>query len=127
LYNWYTIETGKLCPSGWHVPTAAEWETLHDFLGDSAASKLKETGNAHWSTQNRDATNSTGFTARPGGYRVPSAGFRDEGIYGYWWTSTSDPTNDSRNFAREMNAFSKNGSEVVYNKIHGLSVRCIKD
>ncbi|MBS0000242.1 MAG: fibrobacter succinogenes major paralogous domain-containing protein, partial [Cyclobacteriaceae bacterium] len=65
LYNWYTVDTRKLCPAGWHVPTADEWETLHDYLGDSVASKLKEVGNTHWSMQNNDAINSTGFTALP--------------------------------------------------------------
>ncbi len=127
LYNWHTIETGKLCPSGWHVPSVDEWEILHDFQGDSAASKLKETGNSHWSSQNKDATNSSGFTARPGGYRIPDTGYRDEGTYGYWWTSTLDPLNNTRAYAREMNAFSRDGSQLVYNKLHGLSVRCLKD
>lgn len=127
LYNWYAIETGKLCPNGWHVPTAEEWEVLHDFLGDSAASKLKESGNAHWSLQNGDATNSTGFTALPGGYRVPVNGFREKGIYGYWWSGSSDPNNSTRIFGREMNAFSRDGSEVVYGKNYGMSIRCIRD
>jgi uncharacterized protein (TIGR02145 family) len=127
LYNWYTVETGKLCPKGWHVPSAAEWEILHDYVGDSAASKLKESGNTHWSLQNNDATNSTGFTARPGGYRVPVNGFREEGIYGYWWSSSFDPNNNTRIYGREMNAFSKDGSQVVYNKTFGMSIRCLRD
>jgi uncharacterized protein (TIGR02145 family) len=127
LYNWYTVSTGKLCPSGWHVPTAGEWDILNNYLGDSAASKLKETGNTYWATQNKDATNSTGFTARPGGYRVPGAGFQQKGYYGYWWSSSSDPNNVERVFGREMNAQSKDGSEVVYNPNYGMSVRCLKN
>jgi uncharacterized protein (TIGR02145 family) len=127
LYNWHTVATGKLCPSGWHIPSAGEWEILNDYLGDSAASKLKEVGNAHWATQNKDATNSTGFTSRPGGYRVPNSGFQQKGYYGYWWSSTSDPNNTARVFGREMNAQSKDGSEVVYNPNHGMSVRCLKN
>lgn len=127
LYNWYTVSTGKLCPSGWHVPTAGEWDILFNYLGDSAASKLKETGNTYWATENKDATNSTGFTARPGGYRVPGTGFQQKGYYGYWWSSSSDPSNAERVFGREMNAQSKDGSEVVYNPNHGMSVRCLKN
>jgi len=127
LYNWHTIASGKLCPSGWHVPTATEWETLHDFLGNDAANELKESGNAHWLISNQDATNSTGFTALPGGFRVPNVGFLQKGYYGYWWSKTSDPTNTDRVFGREMNAQSKDGSEVVYDPSYGMSVRCIRD
>lgn len=127
LYNGFAVETGKLCPSGWHVPSAGEWEELYEFLGDSAASKLKEAGNVHWSSSNKDATNSTGFTALPGGIRESGTGFSDKGAYGYWWTSTEDPFDKSRLFAREMNQFSRNGSELVYVKSYGLSVRCLKD
>jgi uncharacterized protein (TIGR02145 family) len=127
LYNWYTVSTGKLCPSGWHVPTADEWDMLFGFLGNDAANQLKESGNTHWLISNQDATNSTGFTARPGGYRVPNSGFQQKGYYGYWWSGTSDPNNPARVFGREMNAQSKDGSEVVYNPNHGMSIRCLKD
>jgi uncharacterized protein (TIGR02145 family) len=50
LYNWFAVETGKLCPTGWHVPTDAEWTVLSDYLGGAniAGGKLKETGTAHW-------------------------------------------------------------------------------
>lgn len=127
LYNWHTVATGKLCPSGWHVPTANEWEDLYDYLGDSAASKLKEIGNGHWSSSNKDATNSTGFTALPGGYRIPGTGFKDQEVYGYWWTSSLDLFDNSRGLAREMNQFSRDGSQLVFSKTYGLSVRCMKD
>jgi len=127
LYNWHTIASGKLCPAGWHVPSSDEWEVLYDYLGDSAASKLKETGNTHWLIENKDATNGTGFTARPGGYRVPNTGFQQKGYYGYWWSSTSDPNNIDRVYGREMNAQSRDGSEVVYNRNYGMSVRCLKN
>jgi len=127
LYNWYVVETGKVCPKGWHVASAEEWQSLFDFLGDSPASQLKEKGNSHWSLQNDDATNSTGFTARPGGYRSAANGFRDLGVYGYWWSSSFDPNNSNRKFGREMNAFSIDGSEVVYTGNFGMSIRCIKD
>jgi uncharacterized protein (TIGR02145 family) len=127
LYNWYTIITGKLCPAGWHVPSAGEWIVLNEYLGDSAASKLKETGNTHWSSANLDATNSTGFTALPGGIRKSGTGYDEKGVYGFWWTATQDQFNNTRAMAREMNQFSRDGSELVYDKSFGLSVRCVKD
>jgi len=71
LYNWTTVNTGLLCPTGWHVPTDADYTTLMTFLGGSfgAGSKLKETGTTHWLPPNLDATNEVGFTALPGGMR----------------------------------------------------------
>ena len=90
LYNFHTVKTGKLCPSGWHVPTDADWTTLTTYLkGDSiAGSKLKETGTSHWQIPNTAATNETSFTALPAGYRNDSGVFSSIGQSGYWWTST---------------------------------------
>ena len=71
LYNWYAVNTGKLCPEGWHVPTDDEWTILTDYLGGKsvAGGKLKETGTSHWLSPNTGATNETGFTGLPTGYR----------------------------------------------------------
>ena len=71
MYNWYTVATGKLCPDGWHVPTDGDWTKLTDYLcGNSMSSaKLKEAGNMHWNNPNGESTNTSGFTALPGGYR----------------------------------------------------------
>ena len=76
LYNWYTVNTGKLAPAGWHVPTLTEWNTLAAFLGGNttAGGKMKSTGTIEsdtglWYSPNTNATNSSGFTAIPGGYR----------------------------------------------------------
>ena len=92
LYNWYAVNTGKLCSSGWHIPTDAEWTTLIDFLGGEgvAGGKLKETGITHWKSPNIGATNSSGFSALPGGER-----FYDDNFFyimnkGFWWSSTMD-------------------------------------
>lgn len=75
LYNWYTVNTGKLCPAGWHVPTAAEWDTLMAFAGSEPGGKLKESGNLFWGksvlfpSTLSSTTNEYGFSALPGGYR----------------------------------------------------------
>lgn len=65
LYNWFAVKTCKLCPSGWHVPTDAEWTILENHLGgiSVAGGKMKETGTEHWFAPNTDATNESGFTA----------------------------------------------------------------
>ena len=69
MYNWYIVNTGKLCPAGWHVPIDAEWTTLTNYLGseNAAGGKLKEFGISHWVTPNDGTTNSSGFTALPAG------------------------------------------------------------
>ena len=70
LYNWYAvIDSRKLTPAGWHIPTDAEWTTLTDYLGSTCGDKLKEKGPNHWGGDNT-ATNETGFTALPGGNRA---------------------------------------------------------
>ena len=65
LYNWYTVNTKKLCPKGWHVPTDADWTILTTFIGDpiSAGDKLKESGQDHWKNTLNSGTNEFDFTA----------------------------------------------------------------
>ena len=99
LYNWYAVNTGNLCPTGWHVPTTAEWTTLTDYLGglSVAGGKLKETGTTHWLTPNTGATNAFGFTALAGGMRYDNNGsFWDLYEYaGYWWSSTASSSSNA--------------------------------
>jgi uncharacterized protein (TIGR02145 family) len=94
LYNWYTVSDNRhICPAGWHVPTDDEWTTLIVFLGDVsvAGGKMKETGTAHWASPNAGATNTSGFTALPGGYRSYTSEFASPNNgWGYWWSSTGD-------------------------------------
>ncbi len=91
LYNWYTVNTGKLCPTGWHVPSDTEWTMMTNYLGGEslAGGKLKSTSG--WNNPNTGATNETGFTAIPGGNRISSPGalFYGLGDMGCWWTSES--------------------------------------
>jgi len=125
LYNWYTVQTGKLCPSGWRVPTDADWTVLTDYLGGAgmAGGKLKETGTTHWLSPNTGATNETGFGALPGGMRDDAGDFSGLGTYGFYWSSTG-PTFP---YFRRL---SYNGAEIYnYYEVHedGMSVRCIKE
>jgi len=94
-YNWYTINTGKLCPAGWRVPNDADWNTLFNSLGGAgvAGGKLKATGLTYWMSPNTGATNESGFTGLAGGSRYPSIGSYSGAPYlGSWWTTTQvDP------------------------------------
>ena len=127
LYNWYTINTEKLCPSGWHVPSDEEWTVLTDYLGGQNVSggKMKETGITHWNNPNVGATNESGFTAIPSGYRYRGGVFSAMGAYGYWWTS--DPASSTDAYYRDTYYGYIFTDRSGTNKKSGLSVRCLKD
>lgn len=91
LYTWYaTTDIRGIYPTGGHVPSDAEWTTLITFQTgeDFAQDKLKEAGAMHWRTLYEEATNSSGFTALPGGRRSIEGSFYGIGVYGNWWSST---------------------------------------
>lgn len=132
LYNWYAVDDSRnIAPTGWHVPTDAEWTTLTTYLGGKsvAGGKLKETRTTHWLSPNTGATNEVGFTALPGGMRNNELGFKfvDIGKNGYWWSS-SKFVNDFNNGADLFIFF--DGSYVEPGgslRNQGYSVRCVKD
>jgi len=127
LYNWYTVNTGNLCPTGWHVPTDAEWTTLADYLGGEsvAGGKLKESGTVHWQSPNTGATNETCFTALPGGYRTTAGTFDHIINLGHWWSASEYDTNNA--CYRDMLYYSSSVPSYDIEKEVGFSVRCIKD
>ncbi|MBN1387218.1 MAG: fibrobacter succinogenes major paralogous domain-containing protein [Bacteroidales bacterium] len=127
LYNWYAVNTDKLCPAGWHVPTHDEWTTLTDYIGGAvvAGGKLKESGTLHWDSPNFGATNETGFTGLPGGSRQ-DGGFMFIGVSGSWWSATE--SNADWAIERGLNYNSGSVFWVSFNpKSNGYSVRCLKD
>lgn len=133
LYNWYAVNTGKLCPTGWHVPSDNEWTVFVDFLGDMdlANPKIRETGTTHWQSFTSDATNISGFTALPGGCRFWDGQFNGFGIMMYFWSSTNYFQSGGlsldwsyRNDGISLSYGSGRGNSG-YND--GLSVRCVKD
>jgi uncharacterized protein (TIGR02145 family) len=132
LYNWYAVNSGKLCPTGWHVPSVEEFTILLSYLGGDqlAGGKLKETGTNHWFTPNLGATNGSGFTALPGGgrYNVYSLGgaFSDLGYFGYWWSSSESATATNA-FSYDMGYNVSNVNKSEYRKTDGGAVRCLKD
>jgi uncharacterized protein (TIGR02145 family) len=127
LYNWYAINTNKLCPAGWHVPSDGEWQTLTTFLDGfyTAGGKLKEKGTKHWKSPNIDGTNESGFTALPAGYRSLQGIFNYQGISAYFWSSTkyNDKTVLFWNIRYRLGYIYKYPGEIYC----GFSVRCLRD
>lgn len=140
LYNWYTVDDDRgICPEGWHVPSDLEYQQLEIYLGmdpDEAnntgwrgtdeGSKLKEAGIEHWNSPNTGATNESGFTALPGGFRTHNDGwFDDLGTDGHFWSSTEQTTTTSWRLK-----MGHDNSDVYRNhdiKTYGFSVRCMTD
>ena len=128
LYNYYTvIDSRNLCPIGWHVPSDAEWTTLENCLGgiNIAGADLKETRTTHWKTPNTGATNSSGFTALPGGYRDINGDYGNISEQGYWWSTTG--SSSSYAYFHSLTYDNKGVSRGNYSRSFGFSVRCVKD
>jgi uncharacterized protein (TIGR02145 family) len=140
LYNWYAAVgiydaaslgnpalRKKLAPMGWHVPTDAEWTTLTTCLGGEsvAGGAMKETGTAHWLSPNTAATNSSGFTGLPGGYRYYNGTFDFIGVLGFWWSSSEyDSTYAVYRYLNYVYGYAYYNANY---KTHGFSVRSLRD
>lgn len=136
LYNWYTVNTGKLCPAGWHVPTDEEFSTLEIYLGLNADSvniwgwrgtdhgkQMKAT--AGWDVGG-NGTNSSGFSALPGGYRYGATGdFYMMTSITYWWSSSAHDTD--RGWYRRLDATANDVYRASTSKKGGKYIRCLKD
>jgi uncharacterized protein (TIGR02145 family) len=127
-YNWYTISNifGELAPEGWHVPSDAEWTRLTDFMGGKklAGDKLKAT--TLWATPNTGATNESGFTALPGGYRN-FLGNNCDGVgkSGHFWSELD--IDDVEAWGRDLSCASSGVHRDWCDKKYGFSIRCMKD
>lgn len=140
-YNWFSIDNNEatrvasnggknICPFGWHVPNDADWITLFTHLTGSsnttsfAGAYLKETGFSHWNSPNGDATNSSGFTALPGG--VWSRGYYNYHTFAYFWSTTPvDATNYSFYYMQNANGWSV--IDHTAKKFMGCTVRCLQN
>jgi uncharacterized protein (TIGR02145 family) len=130
LYKSYTVYTGKLCPTGWHVPSNADWQTLKNFLSMSiyAGGLLKETGTTHWATPNTQATNDTGFTGLPGGYRSGNGKFYDSGTHGYMSVFETSYMQYPGLCKAIVLLYNDGGwAETGGHYYSGFSIRCVKD
>jgi uncharacterized protein (TIGR02145 family) len=131
LYNHYAVmDTRGLCPTGWHVPTDGEWTTLETFLGGTsvAGGALKSTATqptpGGWLSPNTGATNSSGFSAGPGGLRIDGGAFYGVGYVGYWWSSSLSGANA---WYRLLNYGYGNILRDNDYRPYGFSVRCLRD
>ena len=153
LYNWNTINSKKLCPAGWHIPSDDEWKSLEIYLGltrtEADSTGWRGTGQGKllmalfdwaidttgcWSdslllypsdTHVRSVTNSTGFTALPGGIRNSDGTFSDIRNRGNWWSSTKEGSNTA--IVRSLKYNSNNIYRLNLDTRLGCSVRCVKD
>jgi uncharacterized protein (TIGR02145 family) len=139
LYSWFTVQTGKLCPAGWHVPSNAEYEAMEisvgmpadsvqfwGWRGKDVALKLKDS--IGWITGN--GNNSSGFSAKPSGYRAwANSQFRGLHEIAYFWTSTDDAINQKPTVAwyRRIDAGANYIYKATTGKGSGKGIRCIKD
>ncbi|MCP4089638.1 MAG: hypothetical protein GY746_07575, partial [Gammaproteobacteria bacterium] len=154
LYNWPAAISGATssdsvpsgvqgaCPAGWYLPSDEEWKILEGevdsqygypdplwngtgWRGNDAGGNLKETGTTNWNSPNTGATNSSFFTARPGGLRFGNGNFIEIDGYGYWWSATEYNTINA--WYRQLGYNYSSVGRPNYNKYVGFSVRCLMD
>jgi uncharacterized protein (TIGR02145 family) len=139
LYNWYTVETGELCPSGWHVASDQEFKTMEINLGMSPSeadgtlwrgtdegTQLKYTQT--WYPSSGNGTNSSGFAALGGGYRYGlDGGFAGMGVTSYWWTSDLHWSDTTKALYRRLDSGETRVHREGVSKAGGKFVRCLKN
>ena len=136
LYNWYAVNDSRgLCPAGWHVPSDEEWTIMINYLDPTqnpsvfgtqssvAGGKMKST--TGWNSLNTGATNESGFTGLPGGYRYNNGTYTYIGSDGYWWSSTELGSYDAWN--RDLTHYEPGVDRYNDSKRDGFSVRCLRD
>lgn len=137
LYNWFAVDDNRsLAPAGWHVPSDDDWKELEMYLGMSLneanstgwrgtdeGGKLKETG--RWNSPNIGATNTSGFTALPGGYRIDDGRYLEVGEFAHFWSSTEfySSVGTDRYLGYDDSAVYRGGSHME----RGFSVRLVRD
>ncbi len=123
FYNWYAVNTGKLCPTCWRVASDKEWRVMTNLLGGEMVAGMAMKTASGWSN-NGNGNNSSAFTAIPTGYRSAKGPFSSQGVSGYWWSSSSTELN-----AWYCVLFSKDATAYKYygTKESGFSVRCLKN
>jgi uncharacterized protein (TIGR02145 family) len=140
LYNWYAGATGNLCPVGWRVPTDNDWKTMEMYLGMSQ-SEADATGwrGTDQGKQIKDVSmngsNTSGFTAIAGGWRVPTYFSSVNDIGAYFWTSSENTSSHAWMRLLHKPKYAFNDPDKIYrinsgqdgNKLNGMSVRCVKD
>jgi uncharacterized protein (TIGR02145 family) len=138
LYNWYAVTDPRgLAPAGWHVPSDAEWNILVTCIDPSAdttsnysqsataGGAMKETGTSHWNSPNAGATNTSGFTGLPGGFRNFNGSFDFIGRFGGWWSTMQNGTTFAS--SRYIDYVGSSFTRFPYPEQGGWSVRCVRN
>ena len=139
LYNWTAVNDSRsIAPEDFHVPTDEDWKQLEMYLGMSPdradttgwrgtdeGGKLKESGTMHWSVPNEAATDESGFSALPGGYRGTLGGYYDMGGYAGFWSATEAYTPTA--WLRGLSAYDSTVNRDESDRRVGLSIRCVLD
>ena len=120
LYNWYAVNTGNLCPTGWHVPTDGDYTTLTDGLGGVSVAGGKMKSATSW-----DGTNTSGFSGLAGGSRYFNGVFYFEGNNGYFWSASANGTSAWNRLL--YGGFTEVFRSNSYFQSFGFSVRCVRD
>jgi uncharacterized protein (TIGR02145 family) len=128
IYDWANAR--KACPSGWHLPSDEEWLAMIKYLGGplEAGGKMKETGTTHWKDPNNAASNESGFSAIPGGFKTAEGAYIDfKRNVAYFWSSSS------MDDLRAIGYYVNNSEAIIYRnyksltKDRAIAVRCVKD
>ncbi len=140
LYNFYVVadtNSHRVCPTGWHVPTDLDWNSLRDFLDPNATGvngseniaggALKEQGTEFWNDPNTGATNRSGFNGRAGGFRNSNGSFASIGLLGYWWSTQLDNDFLKTSYDRVLHALDSKFYKFSDSQRLGINIRCIKD
>ena len=138
LYNWFAANNSrKIAPKGWHIPTDEDWKTLEKEIGMSQtevdktgwrgtgeAEKLIVKSSVGWPTTDVFGTNSSGFSALPGGCRLFNGISFSNSNSAFWWTATE---NENQVYYRNIDSKKKSIYRSITYKKYGFSVRCVKD
>ncbi|MFN5415892.1 MAG: fibrobacter succinogenes major paralogous domain-containing protein [Flavobacteriia bacterium] len=126
LYTYYVVDNAQgLCPTGWHVPTKNEWDTLKAYLGGQEVAGGKLKGSDFWASPNEGADNKTLFNAKPSGFRTPEEVYSEITQTAIFWTSTAEVGTKSWSYYLKYNYPTL--FQVPSEGKLGLSVRCKRD
>jgi uncharacterized protein (TIGR02145 family) len=131
LYNWYVaVDQRNVCPAGWHVPSDSEWTVLTTTLFgvETAGGLLKSSGNTYWREPNTGATNFSGFSGLPAGYRTSSSGGSFQASiesYGFWWSTTANGSSWALSRRLDFDKLIVMSQSKI--RQWGMSIRCLKD
>ena len=124
LYRWYAvIDERGICPEGWHIPSEDEWDDLQGNLRECTPGSCPES--EYWESPNSGATNSSGFTALPGGYAREGT-FSGMGTEANFWIEVSEGCGASHGQRKKLYNLPGSGGSCSSTP-HGASVRCLKD